>query len=160
MVFVGQSSLAWPIHGLSVSPLCRAVTRATGTSTAGRVKSWLGGGEGLWEAEPVFSTPVWNNGAAEVPRILEQLRRVWWDSPGLCKLPSAPKMCRRSSCGIGDTPVMGSRFTKGPACCDVPGEAFLGHRIPPGHYIQPMEPCPCSALGQGRMSSSHLWPGC
>lgn len=112
MVFVGQGSLAWPILGLSVSPLCRAVTRATGTSTAGRVKSWLGGGEGLWEAEPVFSTPVWNNGAAEVPRILEQLRRVWWDSPGLCKLPSAPKMCRRSSCGIGDTPVMGSRFQK------------------------------------------------
>lgn len=64
-----------PWFGLSVSPVCRAGTAVTGTSTADPVKSWLGTGEGLWGAVPVFSTPLWNNGAAEVLRVLEQLRR-------------------------------------------------------------------------------------
>lgn len=84
-------------------------------------------------------------------RTLEQLRR---GLVGLSQALQAPKMCHRSSC------PMDSRFKKAPVCCVVLGEAFLGHRIPPGYYIQPTEPCPCSAVLQGKMSFSHLCSGC
>lgn len=71
---------------------------------------------------------------------------VGWDCPGLCKLPAPPKTCYKSSCRIEHVPAMGSRFLKAPGCCDVLGEDFLGHGIPPDHHIQPTGPCPCSAL--------------
>lgn len=75
VVFMGQGSLAWPIPFFwppFFSPLHRAVTKVTETSTTGHVKSCLGRGEGLWEAVPVFSRPVWNDdGSSEVLSILE-----------------------------------------------------------------------------------------
>lgn len=69
-----QGSLAWPIPffwPLFFSPLCRAVIKVTETSTADHVKSCLGRGEGCWEAVPVFSRPLWNDGSSEVLSILE-----------------------------------------------------------------------------------------
>lgn len=82
-----------PSLGPSVSPVCRAGTGATGASTAGPVKSWLGAGEGLWGA-------------------LGGCACVWWDCPRLCKFP-------KSATGPPVGLIMGSRFKKAPVCCVV-----------------------------------------